>query len=95
MRRVWLSALLLVPALRAGAALAASFPIDPDPASPTLSELLAREASRQQPAPVQAPPAPLPPSAASTQPVIPRGAVTVLTPGARLRDGGIRVLPRR
>lgn len=70
--------LSLHPVMAAGGA------IDPDPYSPTIGEILDREERARVPMP---PPAP---RIVRTQPVIPRGAVTVWAPGVRARPGPVR-----
>lgn len=62
----------------------AGFPIDPDPRSPTLGDILDREEKARRVAP-------LPPvRTVRTEPVIPRGAVTVWAPGVKSRPGRTR-----
>lgn len=57
----------------------AGFPIDPDPRSPTLGDILDSEARARKAVP-------LPPvRTVRTEPVIPRGAVTVWAPGVKAR----------
>ncbi len=62
---------------------AAGSRIDPVPGSPLLSELVEREAAALRPLPQPAPRTEAPP--ARSQPHVPRGAVTVIVPGGRLR----------
>jgi hypothetical protein len=71
-----LGMLSLTPVWAAGGA------IDPDPYSPTIGEILDREERARVPLP--------PPRIVRTQPVIPRGAVTVWAPGVRARPGPVR-----
>jgi hypothetical protein len=65
-----------------GFASAAGANIDPDPASPLLGELLAREAASRDAA---AKPEPEARRGVRTAPQVPRGATTVIVPGGRLR----------
>jgi hypothetical protein len=67
----------------ANPAFSAGFSIDPDPASPTLGEVLDREARLRRAAsvPVVATPAPR----ISAVPAIPQNAATVIVPGTRNR----------
>lgn len=91
-----LSLLMVAPA-----ALAANSAIDPDPRSPSLGELLAREdAAREKaaprpvaPPPVVVPAAPVAPPASvpgktGVRQVYPQPAVTVLVPGGRVAPAG-------
>lgn len=66
-----------------GLASAAGAKIDPDPASPLLGELLAREAAGREAAPAK--PEPESRRGVRAAPQVPRGATTVLVPGGRLR----------
>lgn len=74
---------LAVCAATCGVARASGFAIDPDPASPTLGELVEREsgAARALRGPVAARPQPI----VTRVPHAPREAVTVIVPGRRLR----------
>lgn len=76
---------LLVAASGAANARPAGFAIDPDPNSPTLGDILDREARASAPRPalkpVEVPPAPV----TVSTPYVPRAAVTVLAPRVRSR----------
>lgn len=78
---------LLVAGFGAANARPAGFAIDPDPNSPTLGDILDREAKANAPRPALKP-VEAPPSAPVTvsTPYVPRAAVTVLAPRVRPRE---------
>lgn len=98
-RRSALSAVLLGALVAVAPARAAAPAIDPDPGSPSLSELLAREDAARAKASLPLPPvvqAPTTPVHLPVTPGVPKGGVrqvyppsnggvTVLVPGARVR----------
>lgn len=72
---------------------AAGFSIDPDPNSPTLGEILDREARANAPRPALRPVAAQSPAiGVVTMPAVPQGAVTVLGPRLRHRSGPVRTV---
>jgi hypothetical protein len=74
---------------------AASSAIDPDPFSPTIGDILDREAAQRR-ASMRPPPAAPVERIVSSHPVIPAGATTVIVPGVRPRGPAARPgLPRR
>lgn len=75
---------VMVAACGAANARPAGFAIDPDPNSPTLGDILDREAKANGPRPALKPVEAPPPVTVST-PYVPRAAVTVLAPRVRSR----------